>query len=383
MEMKGRRKKSRRTGAQILVVHTKRGQRLDYPRAQWLADSPSPVLLPFSYESKKSKDILRYDITGLPTIVEYLGMRISRNQYVSLLSSIGELGQLCASTNLPMDMVQFEEKDVYVRGTDLVFCCLPVEKTEPEGAQVLQLLRFLSDGSNVHFVNPDDSAMTEVTLDFVRRHRIFSSFEYDQWLAKSFETDSGDTVEEASAKPGEPDDEKGAAFDPFVALPSDEIVNPLQAGRLGIVTPNNGWGGSSPARPLQTPALRGPATTSTHVAGMDNTYLLGDTGAAGGMQRVPTFSIVRNRDGSRLCAAVGSVVIGRSPHCGARVRGAKDISRQHAMVTDLGSDRFEIRDLGSTNGTKVRGIILRNGQKTEISLREDFSLSDEFFHIER
>jgi DNA-binding NtrC family response regulator len=59
----------------------------------------------------------------------------------------------------------------------------------------------------------------------------------------------------------------------------------------------------------------------------------------------------------------GEVVVGRAPTCAARIDDPA-ISRQHARV--IVGDRVEVEDLGSANGTAVRGVPLEANRPVEV-----------------
>jgi hypothetical protein len=62
-------------------------------------------------------------------------------------------------------------------------------------------------------------------------------------------------------------------------------------------------------------------------------------------------------DGSRVNIEAEPVVIGRLPECGVPL-GDTNVSRRHAEVRRIG-ERFVVSDLGSTNGTRVNGVPVR------------------------
>ena len=87
----------------------------------------------------------------------------------------------------------------------------------------------------------------------------------------------------------------------------------------------------------------------------------------------------------------GPVVVGRDPGCNIPLQDL-GVSRRHAMITPNSSGEFVLRDLESTNGTRVNGMpvgqecVLRDGEKIIVGgtvLR--FGLADQMdidFHSE-
>jgi hypothetical protein len=66
--------------------------------------------------------------------------------------------------------------------------------------------------------------------------------------------------------------------------------------------------------------------------------------------------------GGRVHIETEPVVIGRMPEC-AVVLSDPNVSRRHAEVVRV-NDAFVVRDLGSTNGTKLNGAPIREGYLT-------------------
>lgn len=131
----------------------------------------------------------------------------------------------------------------------------------------------------------------------------------------------------------------------------------------------------------------GNASLPLRDAGGGNSGPLGDSSCSASLVSyrhasfVP-FVVVRDRDGSRLCMAAGEVVVGRSSRCAARITGNTNISRMHAVVRDSGDGTFSVSDLGSANGTTVRGRVLGRDETLTVVRGERFDVADETLHIE-
>src|SRR6185436_17143583 len=70
----------------------------------------------------------------------------------------------------------------------------------------------------------------------------------------------------------------------------------------------------------------------------------------------------------------GQITIGRGSSCDIAVND-ESISRKHARLT-IGEDTLTIEDLGSANGTKVRGNRLDVGKPVRISIGEMVALGE-------
>lgn len=121
-------------------------------------------------------------------------------------------------------------------------------------------------------------------------------------------------------------------------------------------------------------------------SGSGSTSLLGArpsrvANAPDGSRQKPCY-LMRDRDGScyQIEDSRGAVVVGRSKSSDIRIDGNSNLSRAHASVRRVG-EGFEVTDLGSSNGTFVRGARLFKGQSAKVSAGEAFMLADETMRI--
>ena len=92
------------------------------------------------------------------------------------------------------------------------------------------------------------------------------------------------------------------------------------------------------------------------------------------MALAPSFQLVvisKATFASFELPARGTMTLGRSEQCELRIDDAS-VTRRHALL-HVG-DRLEIEDLGSVNGTRVRGERLAVGQRVEVHPGERFNL---------
>jgi hypothetical protein len=66
-------------------------------------------------------------------------------------------------------------------------------------------------------------------------------------------------------------------------------------------------------------------------------------------------------DGRRVGLGAKSLVIGRLPECDL-VLADPNISRRHSEVRPAGNGQYAVADLGSTNGTKLNGVVIQGPQ---------------------
>jgi hypothetical protein len=121
------------------------------------------------------------------------------------------------------------------------------------------------------------------------------------------------------------------------------------------------------ARPDQQ---AGAADRGAPVAARQGAPVAGNRGpAAGSRPPVPPPPPARARrgsnlvlpDGRRLVLGARTLVVGRLPECDL-VLSDPNVSRRHAEFRPTGNGRYEVADLGSTNGTRVNGVAVREPQ---------------------
>jgi len=99
----------------------------------------------------------------------------------------------------------------------------------------------------------------------------------------------------------------------------------------------------------------------------NNRYTI-DSEMREGPDGLPAGSI-RLSDGRRITIGAQSLVLGRLPECAVVLNDA-NVSRRHAEIRRRGSDVVVV-DLGSTNGTRVNGVrvkeqLLNDGDEIEV-----------------
>jgi transcriptional regulator with GAF, ATPase, and Fis domain len=78
---------------------------------------------------------------------------------------------------------------------------------------------------------------------------------------------------------------------------------------------------------------------------------------------------------------VGELILGRADEADVRIEDAS-ISRRHARLV-VAEGRLEIEDLGSSNGTRVRGRALEPGERAEITIGDGIELGDSMIVVRR
>lgn len=81
----------------------------------------------------------------------------------------------------------------------------------------------------------------------------------------------------------------------------------------------------------------------------------------------PTITVVRTL-----------MVLGRHPHCDVRLHSTR-VSRHHCCLSELGGELL-VRDLGSTNGTRINGHRVSAGR---LRPGDELCVADVRFRVER
>ena len=132
-------------------------------------------------------------------------------------------------------------------------------------------------------------------------------------------------------------------------------TNPhLRRGRLDITTKNTEAEASPEAAPAEASA---PATTPSPTAAEPAAPLAPVIPLPTGDAPPPVITVP---DGQRVELHEGHYVVGRHLECDIVISDS-NVSRRHAEFVCAGRDVI-VRDLGSTNGTKVNGVLVKGDQ---------------------
>ena len=94
----------------------------------------------------------------------------------------------------------------------------------------------------------------------------------------------------------------------------------------------------------------------------------------------PSCVLVRERTGEQL-QVVPPTIVGRGAQATTKVRGNLAISRNHVRIQKTG-DKYTITDLGSVNGTRVRGMRIPPNVEVEVNDGDEIGLASERFWLQ-
>lgn len=94
----------------------------------------------------------------------------------------------------------------------------------------------------------------------------------------------------------------------------------------------------------------------------------------------PLCVLVRENTGEEL-QVVPPAIVGRGAQATTKVRGNLAISRNHVRIQKVGT-KYTITDLGSVNGTRVRGKRIPPNVEMEVNNGDEIGLASERFWIQ-
>lgn len=377
--MKERLKKTIRGRLKLLELTLTKGERIDYARAEWLASSPSPHLLDFTYRGRDKGARLDYDVMGTQQLTAFLGAPVTSGQYERLLRTIVDLAALCVEQDVSTSNVWWDERRLFVDDRDhLRFVLVPIAGDLRERrSSPLGLLSWLGSPRHVRMVVEDDERHVSAVGDWAQRQSVFSPEKFARMLDGEFSP-----VRPQGAGSG-PLSTSGSLSPQQARVASSRArgsaVNPLEV--LGVTH--------------ETPA----ASPVEHVAKDVCEAVPSDELAAAGLasesEEVPTSSlgsaplgdattpvrIVRTSDGRAVVVPAIACSLGRSSTCDLHFGGNGNVSRFHAMVC-ANADGIAIIDQDSANGTFVRGLRVEPRVLCHVGRGEFFRLADENFLVE-
>lgn len=347
--MRAKIERDRSSGSEYLEVRLASSEHLDIGRLGWLASRPHRYLLVVGADVEHSPHMLRYDVTGLESLHSFLrGYEITPLQYENMLVSVGEvLGMVEQAGQVP-ELLRLDDHLVFSdMDGNLWFVYLPAATSHRRSGKssLSSFLGNFAKTGKVALASSDDILLSR-QLRKLLGSEDFSVSAYQDFLVSAYgvRLDFSDTAVPKGQQPARRDRRPG------LALERQDVVQ--TSVDLTRATPPR-----TVVRRAEPEREEGRTTTFRLVAldGSEGNYLLGD------------------------CA---SVVVGRGSACDVRIPNNLRISRRHARIERAGAD-FRVTDLGSANGTFVRGRELHEGEWGQVALGETFELADVPFCIRR
>lgn len=425
--MKARVTHDRRSGSRTLVVRPAKREQLAYDTAEWLRAHAGEELVDFRY-SRDGSTTLYYDVTDLVDLPTYLRAQVSLDQYRRILSGLHAVLAVCTREGIPTSMLRLAPNDVLLTAEGAPrFTLVPLTGVpEQAGSSPSALLHYLAS-RHVRFVVPGDERHAAALGDFASRNQVLTISAFREFLASDLGiTLGGDSGPLGCASiPGAPERGVGvasapapraapaapAAFDPVAMMQHAPSASQVVAGQTVAGRVCDAVGGVSPtagvraqavgeARAGREPAHGGvpmaDATSATGPAAPEPAAPANGTALLGAPPSLPgphaagpgpagdhaAASLVRESDGEcyALPARSGAISVGRSAANDVRIDGDGNVSRRHLEVSRA-RGAYELVDVGSSNGTVVRGRRLAPGVGTCVAAGEPFLIAGERFRI--
>lgn len=415
-------RKDRKSGAKTLQVTAGKRETLEYAQAEWLRGAPGRCLLPFDYDAAGAEPRFYYDVTGMERLPRFLKAKVTSGQYVGMLRTVYDVLDLCTRKGCPTSSVCFDPSTVYVDEQGAIaFALVPLSGVGArDNDSPRALLGYLGSLSHVGLVVAEDERHVRAVNDFVRRTPVLSVSALREFLVSQFslslEGGSGSLGTPAAAdapvaEPARRAPGAGALLDMVGMLSrrasAQEVtaaqsvaaraldgvagVSPTAAARVMTVAPATATPEAGPATPdpEASPPVTGAAPEPSRAGCGETTYFgrgavsfaTGFSSACDETAGRTSFSLERERDGRRFDLDLSVPrTVGRSLTSDVTLDGNSNLSRCHARISrDRGG--FEICDLGSLNGTTVRGRRLEREGSGHVDLGERFLLADEAVRI--
>ena len=419
--MKSRVTRDRKSGSRTLVVRPTGREELAYDTAEWLRLQAGEDFVDFRY-TRDGSTALYYDVTDLVDLPSYLKAQVSLDQYRRILVGLHAVLAVCTREGIPTSMLRLAPDEVLLTAEgEPRFTLVPLTGVpEHAGSSPLALLHHLAS-RRVKFVVPEDERHAVALGDFASRNKVLTISAFREFLASdlgiSLRGDSGSLggsldqgvpargprvagADAPRAFPVAP-----AAFDPVAMTRHAPSASQVVAGQTVAGRVCDAVGGVSPTacgrrratgetRAEREPACgagvaaSAPAPVPAAPAG-GTTLLGGPSSLRGGSVTGPdsvgalvAASLVRESDGELYALPMreGAISVGRSTTNDVRIDGDSNVSRRHLEVSRV-RGAYELVDVGSSNGTVVRGRRLAPGVGACVAAGEPFLIAGERFRI--
>lgn len=334
--MKKRFAHSRRIHGRELLVIPQHGELLDTRWAKWLVDNQFDTLLHFAYELIRGDTtaVLHYDVKGLVSLKSYVRKQtLDEVGYVRLLTSVQDVLDTCASGRIPTELIIFDPSYVFVDNqAQPRYVVTPLDNLPFDvGNSPLAMLKLLGNARRLTFSSPSVETISSRLNAFVlNQNHVFS--------ANAFRTFLRDQCGVGQLR-------RSARRDAF--------VQPEGTARKLGDTSVRLW---SPVDGRSTPGAR-----ATH----------------------DTYQLERLSNGETYpLSAQKRFGVGRGSQNEIQLTGNPKLSRKHVVLSCMG-DSVYLVDLGSANGTWVRGQRLSAQSRVTVPIGDRFSLANEEFIVRR
>lgn len=356
---------------------------------------------------------VRYEVTDMMPLRRFVRKdAVSHQQYERMLASVAEAAGVCDTIGMGCEGLLLDAGDVFATLDGVLhFALVPLVGGAPASRwTLLGLVGYLASARGLRFTLEDDVAISRDLEDWHASRETFDLEEYCDFLGAEFgvvtrtlrrprivtlgqsvchEGTAGWAANSASSASWPngsgvaPTGAEAATAESMRAVPA-RAASVRQASLRGDAPQGPGGVAASDEVGEEEPELydipderageEPGGNPGTGVAAADDADDEGDN---------EKFELVREATGwTYPLAADEPLTLGRSPSCSVQILGNPDISRRQATVV-CEKDSCVVCDLGSANGTTVRGHELGPNESARLSMGERFELAGEGFHIRR
>lgn len=386
--------RSRAGKRSYLEVKLGRREELDVRRLRMLEGVRCRSFLAPVWELPQPGDVgavIRYDVTGLTPLHGFVRKDVlSHQKYERMLASVAEVVGACRALGLDVSAVLFDDSRVFTSFDGMLrFAYVPLMRGVRASATTpLGLVGTLSDTRRLRFYLQEDELIARDVAWFHDESESFDVDRYAQLLSREFGVVPKTLLNPRFSHMGHPS--------PLVYQGVNRGQEPGRDHRGGEGVLKAGEAGNAPIPSTPLTARRPLHSTDVgHVMGGCSELEGLDVSSAGvrmgdGLapeaesaedHETERYELVRLNTGERyLLAADETLTLGRSDACSVQILDNPDLSRRQATVV-CEPEGCLICDLGSANGTVVRGHHLGESESAQVALGETFQLAGEPFAI--
>ena len=299
--------------ARTLIVEIDESVEFLYQEAESLREGNIPLFFPLTWRKKKKGYCLEYDLGLARPLSDFLKTNVSSEYVEPMLKSFLDVVKTCSCSALSTRRILFDPKQLYFDPSvyKMRFVYYPFRNNKMKTFDPLIALEFIAEGTMT-----SEGAATSIAskvLSYARSHTIFSWPEYENLLCE-----------------------------------------------LGILHVNDLMPDSSSKR-------RGSNTKSFDCRGMygfdfmqaaDSVTVASGQYESSAQVLHKNWVLIRKDDGVKWSLHQGRNIIGRMNSCDIALQDVPGLSREHVVFV-VQERECLIEDLGSTNGCRVNGRLLR------------------------
>lgn len=377
--------KDRAKRRSYLEVRLGRREEFDLDRIRMLQSLRCRTLLtPSTFKEDDGVETLRFEVTGLMPLHGFLHRDVLSHQtYERLLASVAELVGACQVAGVGLETLLLDDREVFVSFDGMLHVAsVPlVGGGSVSRTTVMGLVGLLGNTRRLKFNLEEDE---RIALEIGRFHDESDDFNlesYCQLLSKEF------------------------------GVVQRTLLNPhiVKNGAINPTGPNRTWNGEERIARSRSATPTEAVPVSPTICRNENGWAPDQSRSAYGadwgeksegrdrgnssdadvdssdelLLKTNDCVLVRLNTDERFSLPMDEpLTLGRSDSCSVQLLGNPDMSRRQATVV-CEEDGCTVCDLGSANGTTVRGHLLGKSESAKVSWGETFQLAGEPFAIVR